>query len=160
VPSGYATRRRWRETLGDDVVLRMNAARSPRAVGGASDVDCEERHTKRGRWSQSSPKVSRSRGPFRCGRSHRSVCTSPKTRCTSAACGCRSGDLRNCVLVATGHGLKTRPSQGICAAFGRAVSCTIRRSVQAHDVRRSCARQEVCGLPTRMLCIALDRHVS
>jgi hypothetical protein len=37
---------------------------------------------------------------------------------------------------------------------------TIRRSVQAHDVRRSCARQEVCGLPTRMLCIALDRHVS
>ena len=38
MPSGYATRRRWRETLGDDVVLRMNAARSPRAAGGASDV--------------------------------------------------------------------------------------------------------------------------
>ena len=68
MPSGYATRRRWRETLGDDVGLRMSAARSPRAVGGASDVDCEERHTKRGRWSQSSPKVSRSRGPFGRGR--------------------------------------------------------------------------------------------
>ena len=38
MPSGYATRRRWRETLGDDVVLRMNAAGSPRAAGGASDV--------------------------------------------------------------------------------------------------------------------------
>jgi len=38
VSSGYATRRRWREALGDDVVLRMNAARSPRAAGGASDV--------------------------------------------------------------------------------------------------------------------------
>ena len=77
--SGYATRRRWRETLGDDVVLRMNAARSPRAVGGASDVDCEERHTKRGRWSQSSPKVSRSRGPFGRGRGQHSCAgTCPK----------------------------------------------------------------------------------
>jgi len=68
------------------VVLRMKAARSPRAAGGASDVDCEERHTKRGRWSHSSPKVSRSRGPFGSGRGQQScVGTCPK------GCGCERG---------------------------------------------------------------------
>ena len=46
------------------------------------------------------------------------------------------------------------------AAMRRAVSCALRRSVHAHDVRRTGALEKVCGLPTRMLLIALDRQVS
>ena len=46
------------------------------------------------------------------------------------------------------------------AALRRAVSCALRRSVHAHDVRRTGAREKVCSLPTRMLLIVLDRQVS
>ena len=90
---------------------RKKALQSTSFQYGLEGVDFEELHTKRVRRSQSSSKVIRSGGPIRCGRSHRSVCTIPKTRCTSAACGCRSGALRNFILVATG-------GHGVCARTG------------------------------------------
>jgi len=154
----------WRETLGDDVVLRMNAARSPRAAGGASDVDCEERHTKRGWWSQSSPKVSRSRGPFGRGRGQHSCAgTCPKGLgyTTASACCCRSGGILNVILaVAPRHCLKSRPRGHECAALrGAVVDSPALSSGQAQNVRRTGAREEVCCLPTRMMAIVLDHTV-
>jgi hypothetical protein len=55
------------------------------------------------------------------------------TRASSARTGATTGRLsgRSVFLVGLRHGLKTRPSQGVRAALGRAVSCTLRRSVQA-----------------------------
>ena len=152
MPSGYATRRRWRETLGDDVVLQMNAARSPRAAGGASDVDCEERHTKRGRWSQSSAKVSRSRGQFGRGRGQHSCAgTCPKGLgyTTAYACCCRSVGILNVILaVAPRHRLKPRQRGHECAASVSIVAYTSAlSSVRTYDVRGAGAREKVCCLP-------------
>ncbi len=44
-------------------------------------------------------------------------------------------------------------------ALRRDVSCALRRSVHAHDVRRTGVREKVCCLPTRMMSIVLDRKV-
>ena len=121
---------------------------------GLEDADFKELHAKRVRRAQSSSKVIRSVGPIRCGRSHRSVCTIPKTRCTSAACCGRSGVPLNFTLVATGwHGLKARPSEGVCAAcvsFRRAGPSRRSAKTQTRDVRRAGTWQKVCRRPTRM----------
>jgi hypothetical protein len=100
-------------------------------------------------------KVIRSGGPIRCGRSHRSVCTSPKTRCTSAACCGRSG-----VVVASRHRLKSRPRGHECAASVSTVAYTSALStVQTYGVRRAGAREKVCCLPTRMVSSVLNHEV-
>ena len=80
------------------------------------------------------------------------MCTRPKTRCTSAACGCRSGALRNFIrVVAPRHRIGARTGDREClkvtvtAAFGP----TLARSVEARtaSVRRACTRKEICRLP-------------
>ena len=44
-------------------------------------------------------------------------------------------------------------------ALRRDVSCALRRSVHAHDVRRTGAQEKVCCLPTRMVSSVLDHEV-
>ena len=127
---------------------------------GLEGVDFEELHTKRVRRAQGKAKVIWSVGPIRCGRSHRNVCTSPKTRSTSAASGCRSGALRSFILVAASrHRLKSRPRGHECAASVSTVAYTSALStVQTYGVRRAGAREKVCCLPTRMVSSVLNHE--
>jgi hypothetical protein len=67
---------------------------------------------------------------------------------------------RSIFMPSSRHRLKSRARRHKRAAFGRAgVDAPALRSVQAHDVRRSSARQKMCCLPTRMMAIVLDRAV-
>jgi hypothetical protein len=127
------------------VVLRMNAARSPRAAGGASDV------------GEPARRMCAKPGRTGCGR-RKNIQRAAKVTKTGSRIGasdsrCRSGVLRNFVLsFATGHGVCARTCNSKGSSFGTIATALVQAEAGSGEegtagVRRACTRKEICRLP-------------